>query len=458
MAKTPPFTSRSFQEEIGRATPIASVSLGATRKFLLRGQNDKTDQADLVLENGSLVIMENECQHKYVHCIPKEKDVADGRINLTFRCKGAKDELTPGEEMHKRNANRVRGADDEAAPTADQNAGAVEQLHKVQLVSVAADAALPGDAGGDAVVPAAVATSWLSWAGWAAAAGGGGYAASDYVASKGGAVTVLGGVLSSLAGCRAAAAALSEQGQARLAQTLTGATPQQQRAIGGVLLAAAGLGAVTAVARCCAGPAVDAPGSTEGAVVFDVKYIVLVQMGVEADARREIIELLSSRLIASAMGEDFDFDATRLGLDLTDQIGVLERPWGVPGWVAVGCNRQPGAAAAEVGLKLSILQKAISTRLLQMRSAVHVLEYHGHFELPPAVAPVEEETAEEDKTAEDETVDSGAGVGMEVERKKKKEKKKKKKKKKKTTNGAVRIYTKLKALLVSLKQCRKALF
>jgi alkylated DNA repair dioxygenase AlkB len=57
------------REEIGRTTPIASVSLGAPRKFLVRGSSDRQDSADIVLANGSLTIMENLCQHKYVvHC------------------------------------------------------------------------------------------------------------------------------------------------------------------------------------------------------------------------------------------------------------------------------------------------------------------------------------------------------------------------------------------------------
>ena len=35
------------REEIGRTTPIASVSLGATRKFLLRGMKERSDAAEV---------------------------------------------------------------------------------------------------------------------------------------------------------------------------------------------------------------------------------------------------------------------------------------------------------------------------------------------------------------------------------------------------------------------------
>ena len=39
-------------EEVGRTTPIASVSLGAPRRFLLRGMTDREDSAALQLANG----------------------------------------------------------------------------------------------------------------------------------------------------------------------------------------------------------------------------------------------------------------------------------------------------------------------------------------------------------------------------------------------------------------------
>ena len=90
------------REEIGRTTPIASVSLGATRQFLLRHKlHGATDRASLALESGSVVFMENLCQMEYLHSVPKESDVTEGRINLTFRCKQP-GEHTAGEELHDR--------------------------------------------------------------------------------------------------------------------------------------------------------------------------------------------------------------------------------------------------------------------------------------------------------------------------------------------------------------------
>ena len=52
----------SDREEIGRTTPIASVSLGAPRKFFVRSQNDgRKDRASLQLTSGSIVVMEPSC-------------------------------------------------------------------------------------------------------------------------------------------------------------------------------------------------------------------------------------------------------------------------------------------------------------------------------------------------------------------------------------------------------------
>lgn len=90
------------REEIGRSTPIASVSLGAARTLLLRHKlHGATDRASIPMAHGSVVFMENVCQTEYVHSVPKETDVMGGRINLTFRCK-AVGEQTAGEEEHER--------------------------------------------------------------------------------------------------------------------------------------------------------------------------------------------------------------------------------------------------------------------------------------------------------------------------------------------------------------------
>jgi alkylated DNA repair dioxygenase AlkB len=93
----------SDREELGRSTPIASISLGASRQFLIRSKTDgMRDRASITMSHGSLVIMENICQLQYLHSVPKEMEVLDGRINLTFRCKKEGEEATLGEMEHEK--------------------------------------------------------------------------------------------------------------------------------------------------------------------------------------------------------------------------------------------------------------------------------------------------------------------------------------------------------------------
>jgi len=68
----------------GREPTIASVSLGATRRFDLRHRQSKhTVKVDL--ENGSLLVMSGLSQHCWVHQIAKTAKPVGARINLTFR-------------------------------------------------------------------------------------------------------------------------------------------------------------------------------------------------------------------------------------------------------------------------------------------------------------------------------------------------------------------------------------
>lgn len=63
---------------------IASLSLGAERKFSFRHQ--KTRQVISVpLEAGSLLVMHGVTQDNWHHALPKTKKVTRPRINLTFR-------------------------------------------------------------------------------------------------------------------------------------------------------------------------------------------------------------------------------------------------------------------------------------------------------------------------------------------------------------------------------------
>jgi len=63
---------------------IASVSLGATRKFSFKHKENK-HRVDVILEHGSLLVMKDETQTHWLHRLPPSKKVISPRINLTFR-------------------------------------------------------------------------------------------------------------------------------------------------------------------------------------------------------------------------------------------------------------------------------------------------------------------------------------------------------------------------------------
>lgn len=72
------------EKELGVNPIIASLSLGASRKFLLKHIQTK-QKVDVILETGSLIIMKGETQDKWIHSLPKTKKSQSPRINLTFR-------------------------------------------------------------------------------------------------------------------------------------------------------------------------------------------------------------------------------------------------------------------------------------------------------------------------------------------------------------------------------------
>jgi alkylated DNA repair dioxygenase AlkB len=63
---------------------IASLSLGSTRKFMLR-HKESGKTVDYQLESGSLLIMLPGCQDDWVHAVPKTARPVGERINWTFR-------------------------------------------------------------------------------------------------------------------------------------------------------------------------------------------------------------------------------------------------------------------------------------------------------------------------------------------------------------------------------------
>lgn len=73
------------EKGLGTNPLIASVSLGATRRFDLKHKTNRDEKLQLELLPGSLVIMKGALQHNWLHQIPVQKRILDPRINLTFR-------------------------------------------------------------------------------------------------------------------------------------------------------------------------------------------------------------------------------------------------------------------------------------------------------------------------------------------------------------------------------------
>ncbi|MGP4905867.1 alpha-ketoglutarate-dependent dioxygenase AlkB family protein [Psychrobacter faecalis] len=72
------------EKELGNQPVIASLSLGATRKFVLKHKKTQ-DKVELYLESGQLIVMHGETQKCWKHTVTKTKTVLEGRISLTFR-------------------------------------------------------------------------------------------------------------------------------------------------------------------------------------------------------------------------------------------------------------------------------------------------------------------------------------------------------------------------------------
>ncbi len=73
------------EPELGRHPVIASVSLGAVRRFVLRHKKRKEPHLALELESGSVLVMGGALQHHWRHALPKTRQAVGPRINLTFR-------------------------------------------------------------------------------------------------------------------------------------------------------------------------------------------------------------------------------------------------------------------------------------------------------------------------------------------------------------------------------------
>lgn len=77
---------RDDVDRFGHDEIIASVSLGATRRFMFRPRPGRPgDSLALDLPSGSLLLMGPGTQRHWEHCVPKTSRPVGERINLTFR-------------------------------------------------------------------------------------------------------------------------------------------------------------------------------------------------------------------------------------------------------------------------------------------------------------------------------------------------------------------------------------
>jgi len=73
------------EPELGPAPVIASLSLGATRRFLFKSRDGNAHRLALELPHGSLLVMRGATQRRYRHALPRTARPVGPRINLTFR-------------------------------------------------------------------------------------------------------------------------------------------------------------------------------------------------------------------------------------------------------------------------------------------------------------------------------------------------------------------------------------
>ncbi|MFC0676885.1 alpha-ketoglutarate-dependent dioxygenase AlkB [Lysobacter korlensis] len=73
------------ERELGETPVIASLSLGATRRFVLKHRTDADRRLALELPHGSLLVMAGQTQRHYRHALPRTARTVGERLNLTFR-------------------------------------------------------------------------------------------------------------------------------------------------------------------------------------------------------------------------------------------------------------------------------------------------------------------------------------------------------------------------------------
>lgn len=75
------------EPELGQDPLLASLSLGATRRFVIHAKRKSLGVVSRTLElrDGDLLVMGGAFQHELRHGVPKQPGVRAERVNLTFR-------------------------------------------------------------------------------------------------------------------------------------------------------------------------------------------------------------------------------------------------------------------------------------------------------------------------------------------------------------------------------------
>jgi alkylated DNA repair dioxygenase AlkB len=72
------------EKELEKNAAICSMSFGAERKFSFKHRTTK-ETISIILEHGSLLLMDGETQTHWLHALPKSTKIKSPRVNLTFR-------------------------------------------------------------------------------------------------------------------------------------------------------------------------------------------------------------------------------------------------------------------------------------------------------------------------------------------------------------------------------------
>lgn len=73
------------EPELGWEPTIASISLGAQRRFIIQHKKKRSWRRTITLEHGSLLVMGGAFQRRWRHAVPRQAAEIGPRINVTLR-------------------------------------------------------------------------------------------------------------------------------------------------------------------------------------------------------------------------------------------------------------------------------------------------------------------------------------------------------------------------------------